>query len=287
MKVILHSSVAAPSLIGRYRFTEQALREAGFEAEICTGRDFAHLSEPNDVLISHNWISEDTRAKAQGRCFGGKGLTRPEHLTLLASLGFPTMEWATVPNCEEAMKLCSSWGVDRLILKRSFTGGGHGFHVLTPGQPQYREWDYSRDVICKEVNPNSGNVFKAELFAGKLMLGFVLKKEPLQSRLLPMNQNKDGTRQLATYRDAKARPDKRHREVWDFTDAENTALEALSTKLTAQGFGYVSVDLMRRPDGQLVAIELNTGNVTCWWSETFSFVRERFASALVNLVRSI
>ncbi len=287
MKVILHSLVAAPSLIGRYRFAEQALREAGFKAEIYTGRNVTSLSGADDVLISHNWISEQTRVEAPGRCFGGKGLTRPEHLTLLASLGFPTMEWTTVPSCEEAMKLCSSWGVDRLILKRSFTGGGHGFHVLTPGQPQYREWDYSRDVICKEVNPSSGNVFKAELFGGKVMLGFVLKKEPLQSRLLPMKKNKDGARQLAPYRDPKARPDERHREVWNFSEAETVALEEISANLTTQGFGYVSVDLMRRPDGQLVAIELNTGNVTCWWSETFSFVRERFASALLNLVKGL
>ena len=120
-----------------------------------------------------------------------------------------------------------------------------------------------------------------------MILGFVLKKQPLGARLLPIDQCEHGARQLATFRDAKARPDERHREVWEFTQAEKNALELLSTNLTAQGFGYVSVDLMRRPDGQLVAIELNTGNVTCWWSEGFPFVRERFAAALLNLVRGL
>lgn len=286
MNVILHSSVAAPSLIGRYRHAEQVLREHGFNAEVRTGVPVSSLIAAEDLLVSHNWIPAEVRVQAPDRCFGGKEQTRPEHLTLLASLGFPVMEWTTVADRDAALALFSAWGVDRLILKRSFTGGGHGFHVLTPGQPQYCEWDYARDVLCKEVNPDCGKVYKAELFAGKLMIGFVLKKEPLGTRLLPEDPCPNGVRQLVTYRNANERPDERHRELWTFTESEVLALEALSVSLTAQGFGYVSVDLMRRPDGGLVAIELNTGSVTSWWSEQFSFVRERFAAALLNLVKS-
>ncbi|MBA4148639.1 MAG: hypothetical protein H0X66_11045 [Verrucomicrobia bacterium] len=287
MKVILHSQVAAPSLIGRYRWAEQRLRESGIVSEVRTGVAADGLVQVGDVLISHNWIPAPVRELLSGRCFGGKELTRPEHLTLMESLGFPVMEWTLVGSCNAALALCDTWGVDRLILKRSFTGGGHGFHVLTPDQPSYTEWNFAQDIICKEVNPDCGKVFKAELFAGKLMLGFVLKKEPLQDRLLPDDDCPNGARQLVSYRNEKERPDSRHREVWEFSEAEKVALENLSVQLTALEFGYVSVDLMRRPDGQLVAIELNTGSVTTWWSETFPFVRERFADALLNLVEGL
>ncbi|MFN7138792.1 MAG: hypothetical protein ACK4UN_05600 [Limisphaerales bacterium] len=285
MKVILHSLVAAPSLIGRYQHAAQRLREHGYAVMIRTGVEADEVVQPGDMLISHNWVPEDVRAQLDDRCFGGKEQTRPEHLTLMASLGFPVMEWTTVASCEEALALCNSWDVERLILKRSFTGGGRGFHVLTPNQPSYCEWDFERDIICKEVNPNCGKVFKAELFAGKLMLGFVLKKEPLKDRLLPNDPCPAGARQLAVYREDNERPDERHRALWEFAPAEQAALEDLSATLTDLGFGYVSVDLMRRADGELVAIELNTGSVTTWWSEQFPFVRQRFASALLELVK--
>lgn len=285
MKILFHSEVAAPSLIRRYQFAQQRLHEAGIDSEIRTGAEICAVTGQADVIVSHNWIPEEVRQLPLVRCFGGKPMTRPESLTLLASLGFPTMQWTTVPDLESALALFGSWDVDKLILKRSFTGGGHGFHVLTPNQPRYTTWNFERDVICKEVNPHCGRVYKAELFGGKLMLGFVLKKEPLGCRLCPDDECLNGCRELLTYREATERPDERHRELWEFSAMETGALEGLSAALTRQGFGYVSVDLMRRPDGELVAIELNTGSVTSWWSEQFPVVRERFADALLKLVQ--
>ena len=285
MKILFHAQVAAPSVLGRYRFAQQRLREAGIDSEIRTGVEVEAVAAGADVVVSHNWIPEAVRQLPNLRCLGGKELTRPEHLTLLASLGFPTMEWTTAPDLNAALAFFDSWNADKLILKRSFTGNGHGFHVLTRNQPSYTAWDFERDVICKEVNPECGRVYKAELFGGKLMLGFVLKKEPLATRLSPDDPCVNGCRELVTYREANERPDERHREIWEFSAPETAALEALSAALTLRGFGYVSVDLMHRPDGQLVAIELNTGSVTAWWSEQFPFVRERFAASLLNLVQ--
>jgi len=69
------------------------------------------------------------------------------------------------------------------------------------------------------------------------------------------------------------------------TEAEREMLRKLSRELTQAGCGYVSVDLMQKPDGTLVAIELNTARVVTWWTEQFSFTRQRFADALVELVR--
>jgi hypothetical protein len=287
MKILLHSRVASPSLIGRYRFAEQRLREAGFDSQIRTGVEPGVGADAGDVLVSHNCVAPEERERLGNRCFGGKRMTRPEHLTLLASLGFPTMDWTTAKNQMDALALFDSLEAPRLILKRSFTGGGTGFHVLTKNQPRYTEWDYENDIICKEVNPDDGFTYKAELFAGKLMLGFVLKKAPLRERLGAGDTCPKGVRQLAVYRNDRERPDERHRSLFEFSENEKVSLENLSASLTQLGFGYVSVDLMRRPDGQLVAIEINTGSVTTWWSETFPFVRERFAAALLNLVKQI
>jgi hypothetical protein len=287
MKVLLHSHVAAPSLLGRYRFAQQRLRDAGIDSNIRTGVAPGIGADPGDVLVSHNFIPPAERERLANRCFGGKRMTRPEQLTLLASLGFPTMEWTTVNSRADALALCDSWGVGYLILKRSFTGGGAGFHVLTKNQPRYATWDFEKDVICREVNPDDGSVYKAELFGGKLMLGFILKKQPLKNRLLANDECPNGVRQLATYRNDKERPDARHRGVWEFSRSEKTALERLSVALTQHDFGYVSVDMMRRPGGQLVAIEINTANVATWWSETFPLVRERFAASLLSLVQRI
>jgi hypothetical protein len=284
MKVVMHSIVAAPSLIRRYQFAAQNLREAEIDSDIRTGVEADDLAGICDVLVSHNWI-ESARQRAGLRCYGGKNQTRPEHLTLLASLGFPTMEWTTVGDLDAALALFSTWGVDKLILKRSYTGNGTGFHVLTANQPTYTTWDFQKDVLCKEVNPTCGKVFKAELFGGKLMLGFVLKKEALGQRLIAGDACPEGVRQLAAYRPGNQRPDLRHRDLWEFAPEEIAAMENLSVALTAQGFGYVSLDLMRRPDGQLVAIELNTGSVTTWWSEQFPIVRERFAATLLKMVQ--
>ena len=81
--------------------------------------------------------------------------------------------------------------------------------------------------------------------------------------------------------------DERHRGLVEFSDADRETLRRLSRELTQAGLGYVSVDLMRKADGTLVAIELNTAKVATWWTERFAFTRQRFAEALVELVRRV
>jgi hypothetical protein len=146
-------------------------------------------------------------------------------------------------------------------------------------------WDVTRDIVCREVNENDGRVFKAELFAGRLMIDYVLKKAPLRDRLLANDDTPDGYRRLAVYRDDRVAPDERHRGLVEFSDAEREELRRLSRELTQAGFGYVSVDLMRKPDGTLMVIELNTARVVTWWTERFPSTRERFGDALLELVK--
>lgn len=286
MKLVLHAPVAAPSLVGRYLHAQAGLNCLGVAAVIRTGVRAEHLDLRGcAAVLSHAVVPEAVRAVLPGRVCGGQAWTRAETLTLLADLGCPVMEWTLVKDQAAALALFDTWKVERLIVKRSGTSGGAGFDVLTRQQPRYATWDYARDIVCREVNVADGNVFKAEMFAGRLVCGWVLKKPPLATRLSAHDDCVDGVRSLAVYRADTERPAERHRGRWTFAPAEAAALEALSAKLTAAGFGYVCVDLMRRPDGTLVAIELNCARVATWWSDQFPETRERFTRAVVEWVK--
>ncbi len=286
MKILLHSYIAARSLVARYLHAQTVLRAAGFDADVRTGVKADALDVSGyEALVSHDVVPAVVRAALPGRVLGGKRWSRPEQLTWLAERGFPVMEWTLVGSQAEGLALFDTWGVDRLIVKRSYVDGGLGVHVLTRNQARYVTWDTSKDIVCREVNEDDGRVFKVDLFGGRIMIGYVLKKAPLRERLLANDDTPDGYRRLAVYRDDRTAPDERHRGLVEFSDAEREELRRLSRELTQAGFGFVSVDLMRKPDGTLVAIELNSAKVTTWWTEQFVFTRQRFAEALVDLVR--
>jgi len=286
MKMLLHSYVAAPSLVARYLHAQAVLRAAEFEADVRTGVRADSLDVSGyDLVVSHDVVPAAVRAALPGRVFGGRRFSRPEQLRWLAERGFPVMQWTLVASQAEGLALFDTWGVDRLMVKRSFLEGGAGWHVLTRNQARYLTWDMANDIVCREVNENDGRVFKAELFAGRIIIGYVLKKAPVRDRLLANDETPDGYRRLAVYRDDRIAPDERHRGLWEFSEAEREMLRRLSRELTQAGFGYVSVDLMQKPDGTLVAIEVNTARVVTWWTEKFVFTRERFAEALLDLVR--
>lgn len=286
MKVLLHSQIAARSLVGRYLHAQAMLRAAEFEADVRTGVKADALDVSGyDALVSHDVVPAAVRSALPGRVLGGRRWSRPEQLTWLAEGGFPVMEWTLVGSQAEGLALFDAWGVDRLIVKRSYVDGGAGWHLLTRNQSRYVTWDVSKDIVCREVNEDDGQVFKVDLFGGRIMIGYVLKKAPLRERLLANDDTPDGYRRLAVYRDDRVEPDERHRGLVEFSEVERESLRRLSRELTQAGLGYVSVDLMRKADGTLVAIELNTARVATWWTERFGFTRQRFGEALVELVR--
>lgn len=285
MKILLHSYVAARSLIARYLHAQTVLRVAEFEADVRTGVKADDLDVKGyDAVVSHDVVPATVRAALPGRVLGGRRWSRAEQLTWLAERGFPVMEWKLVGSQAEGLALFDTWGVDRLMVKRSYVDGGAGWHVLTRNQSRYVTWDTTKDIVCREVNEDDGRVFKAELFGGRIIIGYLLKKAAVRDRLLVNDDTPDGYRQLAVYRDDRTAPDERHRGLWEFTEAEREDLRRLGRELTQAGFGYVSVDLMRKSDGTLVAIELNTARVVTWWTEQFAFTRQRFGEALVELV---
>lgn len=288
MKALLHTCNAGESLLSRYQAVADQLVTNGHEADVVWGVKPTDLNLAGyGMVLSHFELPASVRQQLPGKCFGGRRWTRVEQLVALDQVGFPTMEWMQVNSKAAAQTLFNTWGVDKLIVKRSFTAGGGGFHVITPGQVRYGDWDFNNDIVCREVNPADGNTYKAELFNGRILISFVLKKRPISERLLAGALDTDGFRRLAIYRDEMERPDVRHRELFEFPDADKVALRQLSRKMTDIGLGYVCVDLMRRPDGSFVAIELNLSGVTTWWTERAAFVRTRFADAVLALVQTL
>lgn len=288
MKALLHIWNAGESLAGRYAHVAAHLRANGHEADVVWGVAPTELQLAGyGMLLSHFELPASVRQQLPGKVFGGRRWTRAEQLLGLDQAGFPTMQWQSVNSKAAALALFDTWNVDKLIVKRSFTAAGNGFHVVTPGQARYGDWDLSRDIICREVNPNDGNTYKAELFNGRILISFVLKKRSLSERLLAGALDADGFRRLEVYRDPLERPDVRHRELFEFPDADKVALRQLSRRMTDIGLGYVCVDLMRKPDGSFVAIELNLSGVTTWWTEQAAFVRTRFADAVLALVQTL
>jgi hypothetical protein len=288
MKALLHTWNAGESLLSRYEAVAAHLRANGHEADVVWGVGPTELRLAGyGMVLSHFELPASVRQQLPGKVFGGRRWTRAEQLLALNQAGFPTMEWMQVNSKVAALALFDTWGVDKLIVKRSFTAGGGGFHVVTPGQARYGDWDLSRDIICREVNPNDGNTYKVELFNGRILISYVLKKRPLSERLLAGDLDADGFRRLALYRDPMERPDERHRELFEFPDADRVVLRQLSRRMTDIGLGYVCVDLMRKPDASFVAIELNLSGVTTWWTERAAFLRTRFADAVLTLVQTL
>ncbi|WP_232222187.1 hypothetical protein [Thioalkalivibrio paradoxus] len=188
----------------------------------------------------------------------------------IEAAGIPTMNWTLARTRRDVRRLFTSWNVDRLILKPSFTGGGRGVRAFSRGALWRVRWHAERDIFCREVNTEDGTVYKAELFNGHVTIAWI-------SRAPPLSEVFNG----GIYRGLKGAYG--DRECISLPAALCDRLGTLSRQLMARGLGYVSVDLMRRPDGELVAIELNTRDVATWWTRQFPDFRHRYATALVQL----
>jgi hypothetical protein len=224
-----------------------------------------------DLIVSNISLPSDLRASV--RAVAGRAMARPISLKLLEDAGVPTMAWTLAANRREIHALFATWSVERLLLKPSFTHGGKGVRVFTKGWVWLIRWNRALDVFCREVNPEDGDVYKAELFNGRLTISWMSKAPPLRALF-----------RRGVHRGVRGAYGERSLCELPATLVER--LCAFSRSLTAQGIGYVSVDLMRQPDGTLVSIELNPRDVATWWTRQFSDFRERYASALYDLVVS-
>ena len=222
-----------------------------------------------DVVVSNIALPPELRTGV--RVLAGQAMPRPSSLGLLADAGVPLMTWTLAATRRDVRALFRTWEVDRLLLKPSFSHAGKGVRVFTRGSVWRIRWKPERDVFCREVNPDDGDVYKAELFNGRLTISWVSKAPPIGTYF------RRGVFQgiRGAYGE---------RSLCELPPALSERLCGLSRSLTRRGLGYVSVDLMRRADGSFVAIELNPRDVATWWTRQFPDFRARYADALDELV---
>lgn len=221
-----------------------------------------------DVIVT-NYRREDVATAARVVC-GGTPQPRPTTLGWLEGAGVPTMAWSTAANRREVWRLFRRWDVDRLLLKPSFTFGGNGVCMFGRRSVPRMRWNPELDVICKEVDPDDGDVYKVELMAGEVLIGWVSEAPPIRERFA----DRRGTGIPGAYGD---------RSRWDVPEDLARPLRALSAQMAEQGYTHMSVDLMRTPGGEFVAIELNNFSVAVWWTKQFDDFRERHADAIHRL----
>lgn len=226
-------------------------------------------AEPEWDVVVTNYRRVDV-ATAARVVVGGTPMPRPTTLGWLEDAGVPTMEWATAATRADVWRLFRRWGVDRLILKPSFTFGGNGVCVFGRRSVPRMRWNPEIDVICREVDPTDGDVYKVELMAGEVLVGWVSESPPIHE----VFADRRGHGVPGAYGD---------RKRWEPPDAVVQPLRELSARLAQQGYGHMSVDLMRTRDGEYVAIELNNFSVAIWWTKQFDDFRQRHAEAIHRL----
>ncbi|MGN6694813.1 MAG: hypothetical protein ACTHN0_11620 [Aquihabitans sp.] len=226
--------------------------------------------EPEWDVVITNYRREDVRTHAP-IVYGGTPMPRPTTLGWLEDAGVPTMTWATAANRGEVWRLFRRWDVDRLILKPSFSFGGRGVCVFSRRSVPRMQWNPELDVICREVDPTDGDVYKVELMAGDVLVSWMSESPPIHE----VFADRRGHGIPGAYGD---------RRRWEPPESLARPLRELSARRAELGFGHMSVDLMRTRDGDFVAIELNNFSVAVWWTKQFDDFRERHAEAVHRLV---
>jgi hypothetical protein len=284
MQILLYCSRKAPSIISRYEAIETYINYSGGPKSVIANSIFGIRASQMDfsdysLVFTPTQISDEIRQRfPQTNFYAPRVMSRAEQLVMMQDAGYPVMNWALVKDTESLKALFKNWKTDKVILKKSFTGNGYGFFVLSSNQPKFLNIEEG-DIVCEEVNPSNGDVYKAEIFNGELIVGWVLRKKPFSQRLRSDTKHVQdkGYRDLEPYTKSNM-----VRELFTFPPEEAAKIKALSLYLTQHKLGYIALDLMKSPDGSFKAIEFNVIPAT-WWTEQFNFVRTELAKAIYAL----
>lgn len=270
MRVLLEHCFDHWSSRWLYRSVALGLRRQGLEVDIRQKADGADLRS-YDFFLSHDFVDRrDRELPRMIRCWGGRTVSRPDSLELMRAAGIPIMPWAQAADFDQARALFAHWGVERLLLKKSRTMKGRGVTLFDRAHLSHLEWNPEEDVFCPEIDSANGTLYKAEIFNGRILLGWIWHRPPLARDFDGMVAGNTG------YSAA--------RGLFRFPSETRERICRLSSALTERGFGYCSVDFMKTPRGELVAIEINTGQVASWWSARFLRVHWRYAGAVTALL---
>jgi len=269
MRMVIVNGLPRDRSADLYDSIAHDLRARGVDAVVVHGRGAVESAVRGCNLVFGNCVLPFTSAGGT-RIYAGAALPRPASLRLLEEAGVPTMQWALAASRRDVRALFERWQVEHVLLKPSFTFGGRQVRVVRRHALWRLRWNREVDIFCREVNPDDGDVYKAELLAGRVLIAFKSASPPIRAR-----RRQGILRGLAgAYGE---------RRLWDPPADLASTLAAFSGRLAARGIGHVSVDLMRRPDGALAAIELNLSRVATWWTRQFPRFREQYAEALCDL----
>ena len=179
LRLLLLNSID-PEAVDFYDDQGSRLRARGLDVGVIheTPAPLLEGTEPEWDVVVTNFKRADVATFAPV-VYGGIPMPRPTTLGWLEDAGVPTMEWATAANRSEVWRLFRRWDVDRLILKSSFTYGGNGVCVFGRRSVPRMRWNPEIDVICREVDPTDGDVYKVELMAGSVVVGWMSESPPI------------------------------------------------------------------------------------------------------------
>lgn len=270
MNVLLENYLDHVSAHSLYDHLRTELLRYGHGAKLGSS---AYMSEESlrehDVLISNKTVPPSIRQIV--RSYGGNGWSRPETLVFLRDQGVDTMTWSLAADRQEIVNLFDRWGVDLILLKRSGSVKGMGVVPFAPDSVDRLDWDPGKDLFCREVNPDDGALYKAELFNGELIISWMARQEPIRAHF-------DGH-----FMEGVPHPPP-ERRLFDLPSEIEALLKQASHAATRAGVGYISIDMMHDPKGRLKVIEMNVELVATWWTAQFPFVKERYADALMKLL---
>jgi hypothetical protein len=245
------------------------LRRRGMDVtlvQFADGMDVASY----DLLVSHDYVDWRGIDESATRVYGGRKMTRPDEMAMIAASGVPVMPWALAYTETDLLDLFGRWRAQRLLLKRSGTFKGGGVTMFDRHHVGALSWDRERDLFCPELNDTDGDVYKIEMFNGRIILGWVSRNPPLNRSFSGLHVGSKGAHE--------------RRHLIRYPRALRAAARNLSRALTKRGVGYTSLDLMKDNNGNLVAIELNPAQVATWWTATHPGVRWRYARAVLELI---
>lgn len=210
----------------------------------------------------------------QLECFGKTSTnmpSRPETLEWLSEAGLPMMRWSLAKDHLELDQLFDQWQTDAVLLKRSDTYGGTSVTLFTREHAAEIQWDPSRDLFCPEVNPDDGDIYKLEMFGRDDLLGWMSKAPPARTMM-------DGGRLNGIYGAYG------QRKIFEWPEQILEPARRFGDFALGRGYGHISLDLMKNPDGKYEVIEVNLGNVAIWWTMQFSSFRRRYARAVHQML---
>jgi len=309
MKVILHTCGVEPNRLARMAAAKTALELAGHTAQILTTGVGVPRStwtaHPSVMGLSFSRMNDALRADLGFPVYAGRtGKQRTELLALFTSLGVEVASAAVVTSIADLLAKMAQLGVTLVFLKEQESRRVSDLRennweeiqspapvapvrvrrqqrrpwVVTLGQERYPALDGPL-VAVRDPNPNEGDMFRAIVLFGQVLLVSRTSELPLSQRL-QTGLTEDGTRELVWHETVAE--EEANTVVIPPTAAQRTMLETISNQLTALGYGCVELEFKRAAGGGLVLMDFEDGNrVGGPWANAQAGFLDRFAAAVV------